>query len=87
HMSAFMYGGTVQYSTKVSYDPIKFEKDDFYKDINGKLYPVSAGFPADDVFLELYKSGKNRGQPKVFREDTEVEKLKNGTKQYVFPGL
>ena len=87
HMSAFMYGGTVQYSTKVPYDPIKFEKDDFYKDINGKLYPVSAGFPADDVFLELYRSGKNKGQPKVFREDTEVQKLKNGTKQYVFPGL
>ncbi len=30
HMSAFMYGGTVQYKAKVSYDPPKFIKEEYY---------------------------------------------------------
>lgn len=30
HLSAFLFGGTIQYKAKVSYDPPKFIKEDYY---------------------------------------------------------
>src|SRR5690554_1719348 len=30
HMSAFLYGGTIKYKAKVSYDPPKFIKEEYY---------------------------------------------------------
>ena len=84
HMSAFMYGGTIKYPKRVPYDEPKFEKADFYHTNAGARVPVADGIP-DDVLV--YNSGKNKGLPKVFREDTDVPKLKWGEGQYKFKGL
>lgn len=83
HKSALIFGGGVKYKKKVHYDPPKFEKGDFYK-VGDKLVPISEGIPAGAV---SYASGKNKGLPKVFKEDTDVEKLKWGEDVYRFKGL
>lgn len=92
HMSAWLFGGPVKYQKKVSYDPPKFEKGEFYKTQgSGILVPVALA----EQYLsegcthnyEIYKSGKNKGLTKVFKEDTDVEKLKWADAYYVFPGL
>lgn len=85
HMSAWLFGGPVKYDVKVPYDPPKFEKGDFYK-VDGELVAVVEGAAAP-AFCEIYKAGKNKGQPKIYREDTDVEKRKWGEAVYVFPGL
>lgn len=96
HMSAFLFGGPIKYPVRVSYDPIKYEKDDFYL-FGEKYVPISTVDGAsDDAIEELikhygnidrYKAGKNKGQPKVHRMDTTVEKLKWGEAMYEFKGL
>ena len=86
NMSAFLFGGPIKYPVKVSYDPIKYEKADFYKDEDGTRYQLDA--PSIDWdFIQTYTSGKNKGMPKVFREDTDVEKLKWGEAIYYCDGL
>lgn len=77
-ISAALFGGARPYRKRVSYDPVAYVKADFYKSEDGTLYPVEE---FTDSFGELpnlirYKSGKNKGQVKVFREDTKEEKLK-----------
>jgi hypothetical protein len=93
HMSGWLFGGPVKYEMQVPYDPIQYVKGDFYKveDAEGTLVPVELaeqylkeGQPHNYV---LYKSGKNKGMTKVFREDTKVEKTKIGEGVYTFPGL
>ena len=96
HMSAFLFGGPIKYPVRVPYDPIKYEKDDFYL-FGEKYVPVSTvDGTSDDAIEELiksfgnidrYKAGKNKGQPKVHRMDTTVEKLKWGEGIYEFKGL
>lgn len=87
HMSAFIFGGSIQYNTKGPYDPPKWIKDDFYKDKQGRRIPVS-NYPTTEPFEPIvYTSGKNKGLPKVFREDTDVPKLKIVQALYKFPGL
>ena len=83
HKSALIFGGPVKYRKLVSYNPIKFEKADFYK-VGDTLVPVAEGVPANAV---TYSSGKNKGTVKVFREDTDQEKLKWADDTYTFPGL
>lgn len=86
HMSALVYGGPVKGRQKVSYDPPQYVKADFYKDANdGSLRLVVP----DELYgpVETYKSGKNKGMPKVFREDTTEEKLKWGDAFVQLPGL
>ena len=85
HMSAWIYGGPISYKKKVSYDPPKYIKADFYHTINGKSIEVE-DYDGREKLVE-YKSGKNKGFPKVFREDTKEEKLKWGDETYEFPGL
>lgn len=90
HMSALVYGGPIKYRKKVPYDPPQYVKYDAYlADVNGTLQYI-------DVFdwqpewtypRTLYKSGKNKGLPKVFRLDTEEEKLKWEDDLYFCPGL
>lgn len=67
----------------------KYEKADFVKNEKGELYllddkgqiilSVGTMSPAEWDFdmgpLEKYKSGKNKGQVKVFREDTTQQKM------------
>lgn len=92
HMSAFLYGGTIKYKAKVSYDPVKYEQVDAYQCTDGEFVTMSTwdGMVANSVGysdLVTYKSGKNKGLPKVFKIDSEVEKLRWGDKEFKFKGL
>ena len=86
HLSALLYGGGVKYQEKGPYDPPQYVKADFYKTSDGALVlKDSEGVQGGD--FEVYKSGKNKGLPKVFREDTAEEKLKWHDKVFQFPGV
>lgn len=90
HMSALVYGGPIKYRKKVPYDPPQYVKYDAYlADVNGTLQyiDVSDWQPEWTYQRTLYKSGKNKGLPKVFRLDTEEEKLKWEDDLYFCPGL
>ena len=89
HMSAFLFGGTIQYKAKVSYEPKKYEQIEAYQiESTGHFTPCQyiGGDNWDQVVVK-YKAGKNKGLPKVFKIDSDVEKLKWGDKQYTFKGL
>lgn len=97
HMSALVYGGPIKYRKKVPYDPPQYVKADFYK------YEDEEGahtyIPVHDTHMQAlqteggcwrvvtYRAGKNKGLPKVFRLDTEEEKLKWEDDLYFCPGL
>jgi hypothetical protein len=97
HMSALVYGGPIKYRKKVPYDPPQYVKADYYK------YEDSEGahtyIPVHDTHMQelqteggwwrvvTYRAGKNKGMPKVFRLDTEEEKLKWEDDLYFCPGL
>lgn len=92
HMSAFLFGGTVQYKAKVPYDPPKFEKIECYliEKPDHEPYYVGAGDNIDDYhqpYVVKFRAGKNKGLPKVFKIDSDVPLLKWGDKQYTFKGL
>ena len=92
HMSAFLFGGTVQYKAKVPYDPPKFEKIECYRieKPDHEPYYVGAGDNIDDYhqpYVVKFRAGKNKGLPKVFKIDSDVPLLKWGDKQYTFEGL
>lgn len=93
HLSAFLFGGTLNYDAKVSYDPIKYVKADYYYFTDGRrvLADDFDKLPEGDKAMYgervTFKSGKNKGQPKRFREDTDQELLKWGVKQVHFEGL
>lgn len=90
HMSALVYGGPIKYRKKVPYEPPQYAKYDAYlADVNGTLQyiDVSDWQPEWTYPRTLYKSGKNKGLPKVFRLDTEEEKLKWEDDLYFCPGL
>lgn len=92
HMSALVFGGSVKYRTKVSYNPVKYEKYDAYLvDVNGtKQYVAVEDIPDTATYphsIESYKSGRNKGQPKVFKVDSNVEKLKWADAFYTFKGI
>lgn len=98
HMSAWIYGGPLKYKCKVlSIDGDgnqRYVKDDFYY-FGDTRVPVAsipgeaeiAQLEADHGPLVRYKSGKNKGLPKVFREDTDEKLLKWGEKVHQCPGL
>lgn len=92
HMSAFLFGGAVQYKAKVQYDPPKFEKIECYliEKPDHEPYYVGAGDNIDDYHQEYvvkFRAGKNKGQAKVFKIDSDVPLLKWGDKTYTFKGL
>ncbi|AGC35326.1 DNA polymerase [Acinetobacter phage AB3] len=102
HMSAFLFGGTITYDKKVPYDPPKFEQVEAYEFTNPynthvdyiPIYKI-AGLWSNITDLEehlgatctRYKAGKNKGLPKTFKIDSDVEKLKWGKGTYRFEGL
>lgn len=90
HMSALVYGGPVKGRQKVPYDPPQYVKADHYEywdsNKNRVLLPCDVAHPAD-LEPTKYASGKNKGVPKVFREDTDEEKLKWGDAFVQLPGL
>lgn len=84
HMSALVYGGPIKYRKKVPYDPPQYVKADYWQ-VGDTLVAVD-DMPAPPG-ATTYKSGKNKGLPKVFRLDTEEEKLKWEEDLYFCPGL
>lgn len=84
HMSALVYGGPVKYQKKVPYDPPQYVKADYW--MVGDTWVLVDNMPAPPG-AEVYKSGKNKGLPKVFRVDTAEEKLKWADAYYQFPGI
>lgn len=84
HMSALVYGGPIKYRKKVPYDPPQYVKADYWQ-VGDTWVAV------DDMEAPLgattYKAGKNKGLPKVFRVDTDEEKLKWEDDLYFCPGL
>lgn len=100
HLSALIYGGPVKYRHRVSYDPVAYVKADYVKfgdDIpkeasqyytEGALdYQLIAAAEVDLGTVHRYKTGKNKGQIKLFREDTSEEKLKWEDTSVILPGL
>lgn len=100
HMSALVYGGPVKYRHRVPYDPPQYVKADCVRFENGHLADVSwvstegaldpqkiSAFEVDHGPVQRFKSGKNKGQVKVFREDTSEEKLKWEETSVNLPGL
>ena len=92
HMSAFLFGGTVQYKAKVSYEPPKYEQVEAYEVIDGHSHKYIEVSEFNDleqgaVLVVTYKSGRNKGLPKVFKIDSDVERMKWGDKTYTFKGL
>lgn len=85
HMSALVYGGPIKGRQRVPYDPPQYVKADWWKDAQGTLYPV--GIQREGAEFQTYKSGKNKGLIKMFREDTSEEKLKWADCSWVMPGL
>lgn len=84
HMSALVYGGPIKYRKKVPYDPPQYVKADYWE--VGDFWVAVDDAPAPPG-ATTYKSGKNKGLPKVFRLDTEEEKLKWEDDLYFCPGL
>lgn len=84
HMSALVYGGPIKYRKKVPYDPPQYVKADYWQ--VGDTWVAVDDMPAPPG-ATTYKSGKNNGLPKVFRLDTEEEKLKWEDDLYFCPGL
>lgn len=84
HMSALVYGGPIKYRKKVPYDPPQYVKADYWQ--VGDTWVAVDDMPAPPG-ATTYKSGKNKGMPKVFRLDTEEEKLKWEDDLYFCPGL
>lgn len=84
HMSALVYGGPIKYRKKVPYDPPQYVKADYWQ--VGDTWVAVDDMPAPPG-ATTYKAGKNKGLPKVFRIDTEEEKLKWEDDLYLCPGL
>ncbi|ANT45378.1 putative DNA polymerase [Pectobacterium phage PP90] len=92
HMSALVYGGPVKYRHKVPYDPVQYVKYDAYLvDVNGtEQYIDIADVPNPSEYrwpVSRYKSGKNKGQAKIFRIDSDEIKLKWQGTSVILPGL
>lgn len=86
HMSALVYGGPVKYRHRVPYDPPQYVKADFYQYKSGSFVRVDSDEYTPDELVR-YKSGKNKGALKVFREDTSEIKLKWEDTSVILPGL
>ena len=92
HLSAFLFGGKIAYKAKVSYEPKKYEQVEAYQYTTeqGEVYYVPVGYASihkTSTVPTVYKSGKNKGLPKTFKIDSDVEKLKWGDKYVTFKGL
>ena len=87
HLSAFLFGGEVTYDARVSYDPIKYVKVEAYQCADGSWCPITTPIEGLGEDVIRYKSGKNKGLPKVFKVDSQEELLKLGSKTFKFDGL
>ena len=95
-MSAWIYGGPIKYRAKVPWlnedGSPKYEKVDAYEyedDTSGFVHveAYNALPELQEKPIVLFKSGKNKGQPKVFKVDSPEPKMKWGELIYDAPGL
>lgn len=103
HKSAWLFGGPIKYKIQDTWfedDGVtpKYEKDDFYKFADGALCSTSyfidgandgsiINWVVDHGPVEKAKAGKNKGQPRVFRENTTTIKKKWYDRVYECPAL
>lgn len=91
HLSALLFGGAIKYKKKVPYDPPKFEKVEALQQADTDeyitLYAYENYLTDHDFPLVRYKSGKRKGEPKVFKIDSDVAKMKWSEGEYTFKGL
>lgn len=90
HMSALVYGGTVKYKCKVPYDPPKYVKFDAYLSSASGTHQYTDVNDWQEIWMhprEVYKSGRNKGMPKVYKVDSSEELMKWGERLYRFEGL
>lgn len=96
HLSALLFGGTLTYDTKVSYDPVKYVKVDGYEftypESGEKDYCTVEEYNAGHKWatpetVTRFKSGKNKGEIKPFKVETSEELLKWGTGTVKLDGL
>lgn len=99
HMSAWLYGGPIKYRVKdVWYEDDgvtpKYEKVECYK--FGDTYVLKQDVPDGATFEAQvhafgaparYTAGKNKGQPKVFKIDSQSPKTKWYERSLVMPGV
>lgn len=81
---ALLYGGYYKARYRGSYDPPKYVKADMYKGADGQYYPADGPVPEGAV---TWARGVNKGAPKVFRVDTDEEKLRWLEAEYELPGI
>ena len=90
HMSALVYGGMVKYKCKVPYDPPKYVKFDAYlADVDGTQQYIDVNDWRDSWphIREVFKSGRNKGLPKVYKVESSEQAMKWGERLYKFEGL
>lgn len=92
HVSALLFGGSIKYKERVSYNPPKYEKVACYKFDTGMVPVEDCPDGAEEWEghygqVERYKSGKNKGLPKVHKIDSDTEKLKWEDTTFRFEGL
>ena len=97
HMSAWLFGGPIRYRIQdVWYNEDgtpKHEKADFFKFADGTLVLCEEAQAHAELYVnkhgpvEKAKAGKNKGQPRVFREDTSTPKLKWYDRLFECPAL
>ncbi len=98
HLSALLFGGPVKYKTRVPRTDagglVMYEKQDCYK--FGETYAPVGYFIDESQFsqwvqdhgnVDRYKAGKNKGQPKVHKVETDVPQMKWDDAVFVFPGV
>lgn len=101
HLSALLFGGPVKYKTRVPRTDagglVMYEKMDCYK-FGDTYLPVEPppNHDAETMFVssvktygdcDRYKAGKNKGQPKVHKVETDVPQMKWDDAVFVFPGV
>lgn len=100
HLSALLFGGPVKYKTRVprtdANGQVVYEKRDCYK-FGDTYVPVEVppNHDAGAMFAscvkaygdcDRYKAGKNKGQPKVHKVETNVPQTKWDDAVFMFPG-
>lgn len=90
HMSAWLYGGPIKYRAKVPWlnedGTPKYEKVDCWQREDGSYVVAEEDHPYPEDAVR-YKSGKNKGLPKVFKVDSPEPKMKWGELIHNAPGL
>lgn len=91
HMSAWLYGGPIKYRTRVprttaAGEPI-YEKIECYQLVDSGDYIKVEDYDPEINEVVKYKSGKNKGLPKVFKVQGDEPQMKWGEATFQCPPL